>query len=159
MLVKSWKQRYCRHRVMKPIHLSRQPLRANLIAIALTVLALLLSGLAPQGFMPTQTANGFSIELCSGHAKNKLAITPDHPDYAMLAIVYGGPEQPDTPNSETGSSVCTYAAASGTSLISSAPTIMITDHIVAQHEPEAQRHFAVRNRINIPPATGPPDAV
>lgn len=159
MLVKACRQYYRSAKVMKSGLLSQRPLQGNLMSIALTVLALLLSALAPQGFMPTQTANGFSIELCSGHANNKLAITPDHPDYAMLAMVYGGQEQPDTPNSETGSSVCTYAAASGTSLISAAPAITLTDHIAAPHEPEAHRHFAVRNRINLPPATGPPVAV
>ncbi len=133
-----------------------KPLRGKLLSITLAVFALLLSALAPQGFMPSQTTAGFSIELCSGHGTSKLAITPDHPDYAMLAMVYGGPEKPDSPNSETGSSVCSYAASSGASLISTSPTIAINDQIVAAHVPEIQRHFAVRNRINIPPATGPP---
>ncbi|WP_109357342.1 hypothetical protein [Sphingorhabdus sp. EL138] len=129
------------------------------MTITLTVVALLLSALAPQGFMPKYSTDGFSIELCSGHANNKLAITPDHPDYAMLAMVYDGPEKPDTPNSETGNSVCTYAASSGAGLISAASAITLSDHVMAPHVPEAQRHFAVRNRINIPPATGPPVAV
>ncbi|WP_108812638.1 DUF2946 family protein [Sphingorhabdus sp. Alg231-15] len=134
----------------------QKPLRGKLLSITLAVFALLLSALAPQGFMPSQTADGFSIELCSGHGISKLAITPDHPDYAMLAMVYGGPDQPESPNSETGSSVCGYAASSGASLISTPPTIAINDQVMAPHVPEVQRHFAVRNRINIPPATGPP---
>lgn len=141
---------------MNSAPLSRPPLQGNLVSIALTVFALLLSALAPQGFMPTQTENGFSIELCSGHANNKLAITTDHPDYALLAMVYGDQKQPDVPNSETGASVCTYAAASAGSLISAAPTIARTDQITAPHEPETRHHFVIRNRINLPPATGPP---
>lgn len=159
MLVKARKQDYTSANTMSSDILSRRPLRSNLLSITLTVLALLLSALAPQGFMPTQTENGFSIELCSGHANNKLAIAPDHADYALLAMVYGDQEQPAPLNSETGGSVCTYAAASGASLISAAPTIAITDQITASHEPETQRHFAIRNRINLPPATGPPVAV
>lgn len=159
MLVKIREHDYKSAETMNSNLLSRQPLPGNLVSIALTVLALLLSALSPQGFMPTQTANGFSIELCSGHANNKLAITPDHPDYAMLAMVYGGQEQPDTPNSDTGSSVCTYAVASGASLISATSAITVTDPIIALHNPEVRRHFGIHNRINLPPATGPPVAV
>lgn len=135
---------------------SRRPLQRNLVSLSLTMLALFLTVLAPQGFMPTQTANGFSIELCSGHTDNKLAITPDHPDYALLAMVYGDPEQQDTPEPEADSSVCTYAAGSGASPVASAPTIALTNQITAPHESAAQRHLTIRNRINIPPATGPP---
>lgn len=135
---------------------SRRPLQRNLVSLSLTILALFLTVLAPQGFMPTQTANGFSIELCSGHADSKLAITSDHPDYALLAMVYGGPEQQDPPEPEADSSVCTYAAGSGVSLLASATTIALTNAVAAPYEPEAQRHLTVRNRINIPPATGPP---
>ncbi len=159
MLVKACKQDYTSANAMNSDILSRRPLQGNLLSITLTVLALLLSALAPQGFMPAQTANGFSIELCSGHANDKLAITPDHPDYALLAIIYADQEQPDPLNSETGSSVCTYAAASGASLISAGPTIAVADQITASHEPKTQRHFAIRNRLNIPPATGPPVTV
>lgn len=151
MLAKGSKQDYRSAIIMKAAIPSRWPLQGKLVSVTLTVLALLLSALAPQGFMPKYAADGFSIELCSGHANNKLA-TPDHPDYAMLALVYGGQEQPDIPNSETGSSVCTYAASSGVSLISATPAIALTDQVMA----ETQRHFAVRNRLNIPPATGPP---
>ncbi len=122
-------------------------------------LALLLTALAPQGFMPTQTANGFSIELCSGHTDKTLAITRDHPDYALLEMVYGEPEQQDEPESKADNSVCTYAAGSGPSLLASAPTIARTNIVAARHEPTAPRHFTVRNRINIPPATGPPVTV
>lgn len=138
---------------------SRRPLQGNFVALSLTVLALLFSALAPHGFMPSQTANGFSIELCSGHTNKTLAITPGHPDYALLAMVYGSPEQQDPPEQQTDSSICAYAAASGTSLLASAPTIALVSVIVAPHEPDAQRHFAIRNRINTPPATGPPAIV
>ncbi|QTD56682.1 DUF2946 family protein [Parasphingorhabdus cellanae] len=126
------------------------------ILYSLAMLAILLTALVPQGFMPAQTANGFSIQLCSGHENSKLAITSEHPDYAMLAMVYGGPEQPESPAPESESPICTYAAASSASLLASAPAIALVDRISASHQPETRSHFAVRNRINIPPATGPP---
>lgn len=138
---------------------SRRPLQGNFLALSLTVLALLFSALAPQGFMPSQTANGFSIELCSGHTNKTLAITPGHPDYALLAMVYGGPERQDAPEPQADNSFCTYAAASGASLLASAPTIARTNVVAARYEPAARRHSTVRNRINIPPATGPPSIV
>ncbi|MEP2102859.1 MAG: hypothetical protein ABJP02_06080 [Parasphingorhabdus sp.] len=134
-------------------------MQIKIASYLIALLSVLLGSLAPQGFMPTRTIDGFSIELCSGHANKKLAITSDHPDYALLAIVYGGPEQQDTPAPETEGSVCTYAAASGATLLASAPTIALTDLIAALHEPTAERHFVIRNRINIPPATGPPATV
>lgn len=136
-----------------------RPLQGNFVALTLTVLALLFSAVAPQGFMPSQTVNGFSIELCSGHTNKTLAITPGHPDYALLVMVYGGTEQQDAPEPQADSSVCTYAAASGASLLTSDPTVALFNAIVAPHEPDAPRRFTVRNRINIPPATGPPVTV
>lgn len=133
--------------------------KANHAVRFFAILAVLLGALAPQGFMPTQSVNGFSIELCSGHANSKLAITPDHPNYAMLAMVYGSPEQQDAPAPEVESSSCTYAAASGVSLLASGPTIALSDATAVPRQTDTQRRFAVRNRINIPPATGPPVTV
>lgn len=132
-----------------PIHRSK-----ILFLYPLALLAVFLTALAPQGFMPDQSADGFSIKLCSGHADTSLAITPDHPDYALLSMVYGGPVEQDAP--EAGNPVCIFAAATGAALLASAPTITLRDHIVAPHEPEAQRRFAIRHRIDLPPSTGPP---
>ncbi|WP_229956425.1 hypothetical protein [Parasphingorhabdus litoris] len=126
------------------------------MSITLTVFALVLSALSPQGFMPTQDADGFSIRLCSGHANNKLTIMPDHPDYAMLAMVYGGPEPRDAPVPETENSVCSFASASGATLLTSGPVVALREEVSAPHEPVNRHHFVIRNRINIPPATGPP---
>ena len=133
--------------------------RAFSLLYPAALLAVFLMALAPQGFMPTRTVNGFSIELCSGHTNSKLAVTPDHPDYTLLAMVYGAPEQQDIPEPESENPVCPFAATSGISLLTAGSTIALINPTAAQHEPEAQRHFAVRNRINIPPATGPPVTV
>ena len=120
------------------------------------LLALILSALTPQGFMPSQTANGFSITLCSGHEDSKLAVTPDHPDYALLELVYGN-QQPDSePEPESETAACAFASGSSLGLASHSPTIANNAMAPISHEPDSERRFALRNRINIPPATGPP---
>lgn len=122
-------------------------------------LALLLSTLAPAGFMPTQTANGFSIELCSGHKGNKLAITPEHPDYALLAMIYGDGEESGESEPQSETPLCDFAAGSAAGLTSDAPDIAANAMVPALHVPAQAKRFAVRNRINNPPATGPPVSV
>lgn len=124
---------------------------------AFTLLALIISALAPQGFMPTQTASGFAIKLCSGHANNLLTIAPDDPDYALLKLVYGG-KQDDTPEpaSKQDTSVCAFAFASAFGPAAEPPVLSLPALQPATHEPSEPRRFALRNRINIPPATGPP---
>jgi len=136
-----------------PINIHSRP---AVILYPLALLAILLTALAPQGFMPDQSADGFSIKLCSGHADGKLAITPDHPDFDLLAMVYTEPAEPDTPEPETGNPVCIFAAATGAALLVSAPTIALHDQVSASHEPENQLRFAIRHRVNLPPSTGPP---
>ncbi|MEW4467291.1 hypothetical protein AB1K62_05595 [Parasphingorhabdus sp. JC815] len=123
----------------------------------LALLAVFLTALTPQGFMPGQSSDGFSIKLCSGHTDTSLAITPDHPDYALLSLVYGGPVEQDAP--EAANPVCIFAAATGAALLASAPTIALRDQVAAPHEPETQRRFAIRHRIDLPPSTGPPVTV
>lgn len=118
--------------------------------------AVILMAVTPQGFMPTSSANGFAITLCSGHADTKLAVTPDHPDYALLAMVYGGPEEQEAPADDGENTACSFASASTVSLLASAPSLLLHDVVTVQHLSVAPRRFAVRDRINIPPATGPP---
>lgn len=122
-----------------------------------TLLALIISALAPQGFMPTQTADGFAIKLCSGHANNLLTIAPDDPDYALLKLVYGG-KQNDTPEpaSKQDTSACAFAFGSALGPAAEAPVLSLPTLQPATHEPSEPRRFALRNRINMPPATGPP---
>ena len=122
---------------------------------AFTLLALLVSALAPQGFMPTQTADGFAIKLCSGHANNLLTIAPDDPDYALLKLVYGD-KQDETPEpvSKQDTSACAFAF--GSAFGPEPPVLSLPALQPATHEPSEPRRFALRNRINIPPATGPP---
>jgi len=124
---------------------------------AFALLALIVSALTPQGFMPTQTADGFAIELCSGHANNLLTIAPDDPDYALLKLVHGG-KQNDTPEpaSKQGTSVCAFAFGSAFGPAAAPPVLSLPVLQPATHEPSEPRRFALRNRINIPPATGPP---
>lgn len=134
-------------------------LKTNPAIHAFALLAMLVSALAPQGFMPTQTANGFAIELCSGHADSKLVIAPDNPDYELLALVYGQQDEnaPD-PEPEQSSPVCAFSGGASVGLTSAAPDFNIPTLAPATHEPSEPRRFALRNRINIPPATGPPVA-
>jgi hypothetical protein len=124
---------------------------------AFALLALIISALAPQGFMPTQTASGFAIKLCSGHANNLLTIAPDDPDYALLKLVYGG-KQDDTPEpaSKQDMSACAFAFGSAFGPAAEAPALSLPTLQPAPHESSEPRRFALRNRINIPPATGPP---
>tara|TARA_R110002124_G_scaffold129145_1_gene290284 strand:+ start:838 stop:1284 length:447 start_codon:yes stop_codon:yes gene_type:complete len=124
---------------------------------AFTLLALLVSALAPQGFMPTQTADGFAIKLCSGHANNLLTIAPDDPDYALLKLVYGD-KQDETPEpvSKQDTSACAFAFGSAFGPAAEPPVLSLPALQPATHEPSEPRRFALRNRINIPPATGPP---
>lgn len=121
------------------------------------LLALIISALSPSGFMPTQTEQGFAIKLCSGHADSKLAIKPDHPDYATLALIY---DQRDEPEPESGpeafEQACAFSGGASIGLASSAPTLDRDVIAPVKHEPSEPRRFALRNRINIPPATGPP---
>ncbi len=132
-------------------------LKTNPAIHAFALLALLVSALVPQGFMPTQTAGGFAIKLCSGHADSKLVITADNPDYELLALVYGLQDEdaPD-PEPEQSPPVCAFAGGASVGLASTAPHLHIPTLAPATHEPSEPRRFALRNRINIPPATGPP---
>lgn len=132
--------------------------RTNPATHFVAVLALIISALAPSGFMPTQTELGFAIKLCSGHADSKLAITPDHPDYATLALVYGQQDEP-VPESEPEASkqACAFSGGASIGLASSAPEFNSNIIAPVTHEPSEPRRFALRNRINIPPATGPPE--
>ncbi|MEH6663118.1 MAG: hypothetical protein V7679_15840 [Parasphingorhabdus sp.] len=132
-------------------------LKTNPAIHAFALLAILLSALAPQGFMPTHSASGFAIKLCSGHADSKLVITPDNPDYDLLTLIYGQQEEtaPD-PEQEPSTPACAFAGGTSFGLASSAPEIAIYILAPATHEPSEPRRFALRNRINIPPATGPP---
>lgn len=124
---------------------------------AFALLSLLVSALAPQGFMPTRTAGGFAIKLCSGHANNLLTISPDDPDYALLKLVYGG-KQDETPNpaSQQDTSTCAFAFGSAFGPAAEAPVLSLPALAPVTHESSELRRFALRNRINIPPATGPP---
>jgi hypothetical protein len=130
----------------------------NPTSYLVALFALIVSALAPSGFMPTQTEQGFAIKLCSGHADSKLAITPDHPDYATLALIYGQQDEP-VPESEPEASAqaCAFSGGASIGLASSAPDLEIRTLAPAIHEPSEPRRFALRNRINIPPATGPPN--
>ena len=127
---------------------------------AFTLLALIISALAPQGFMPAQTAEGFAIKLCSGHANNLLTIAPDDPDYALLKLVYGD-KQDETPEpaSKQDSPICAFALGTAFGPASEAPLLALPTLQPIAHQPSEPRRFAVRNRINIPPATGPPVTV
>jgi len=140
---------------MNQVRLFSGFLKTNITLQILAILTLLVSALAPQGFMPTQTANGFAIKLCSGHADNKLTITRDHPDYDLLALVYGPQEQPKS-EPETTAPACAFAANSVVGLASIGPVIALAIIAPATHQPTAARRFALRHRINTPPATGPP---
>lgn len=132
-------------------------LKTNPAIHAFALLAILVSALVPQGFMPTQTASGFAIKLCSGHADSKLVITPDNPDFDLLTLVYGQQdESAPNPEPEQSSPACAFAGGTSFGLASSAPEFEIPALAPAMHEPSEPRRFALRNRINIPPATGPP---
>ncbi|AMO71990.1 hypothetical protein AZE99_09125 [Sphingorhabdus sp. M41] len=121
------------------------------------MLAILVSALTPQGFMPTHTASGFAIKLCSGHADSKLVITPDNPDFDLLTLVYGQQnESAPEPEQEPSTPACAFAGGTSFGLVASAPELAMSTLPPAMHEPSEPRRFALRNRINIPPATGPP---
>ncbi|WP_159643269.1 hypothetical protein [Sphingorhabdus sp. 109] len=125
----------------------------------MALLAILLSLLTPQGFMPDQADQGFVIKLCSGHADSKLAIAPDHPDFDLLTLVYGEQEKnTPEPEPEQSSPACAFAGSAGFGLASSTPEFQFSKLASATHEPSEPRRFVLRNRINIPPATGPPIA-
>ncbi|PHR21293.1 MAG: hypothetical protein COA41_03105 [Sphingopyxis sp.] len=143
----------------RPFSLSRF-LKTKAALHAFAVLALVVSVLAPQGFMPTQTAEGFAIKLCSGHANNLLTVAPDDPDYALLKLVYGD-NQKDTPEPASKQDISACAFAFGSAFGPAAETPMLSPPTLqpATHDPSEPRRFALRNRINIPPATGPPVAV
>lgn len=142
----------------RPFSLSRF-LKTNPAIHAFALLALLLSALAPQGFMPSRTASGFAIELCSGHPGSKLVVTPDNPDFELLSLVYGQTDdQTPNPEPEQSHAACAFAGGASVGLASTAPDANITALAAASHEPYEPRRFALRNRINIPPATGPPVA-
>jgi len=136
---------------------SFRPRSKAMVPALLALFALIINALAPQGFMPTHTASGFAIQLCSGHADNKLSVTPDNPDFDLLSLVYGQQDE-SAPESEQEQSTPACAFAGGTSfgLASSAPELAISTLAPAIHEPSEPRRFVLRNRINIPPATGPP---
>lgn len=127
---------------------------------AFALLAILVSALAPQGFMPTRSASGFAIELCSGHPGSKLVVAPDNPDFELLSLVYGQPDdQSPNPETEESPSACAFAGGASVGLASTAPDLDISALAPAIPAPSEPRRFALRNRINIPPATGPPVSI
>lgn len=135
-------------------------LKTRMAIHLLALLALIVSTLAPSGFMPAQTSGGFAIELCSGHANNLLTIAPDDPDYALLKLVYGGePDDRTTPGSKPETSPCAFAFGPTFGFTSDIPLLSLAPLQPASHAPSQPRRFAVRNRIDIPPATGPPVTV
>lgn len=143
----------------RPLYPSRF-LKTSPVIHAIGLLALLLSALAPQGFMPTQTTQGFAIKLCSGHANNLLTVARDDPDYALLKLVYGD-NQKETPEpaSKQDMSACAFAFGSAFGPAAEPPILSLPTLQPATHDPSEPRRFALRNRINIPPATGPPVSV
>ncbi|MEO0441849.1 MAG: DUF2946 family protein [Pseudomonadota bacterium] len=130
------------------------------VIFTIGLLAMLTSALAPTGFMPMQTDRGFAIVLCSGYGPELSDQSDPHAghtqgmDHSEHAGGHGDHSQSDMENS-----TCTYAGASGNILNSAPPKLSDTQLVTPQHEPDRRRHFAVRNRLNIPPATGPPDFV
>ncbi len=148
-----------RNTMTRPLPLSRF-LKTNPAIHAFALLAMLVGALAPQGFMPTQTTGGFAIKLCSGHADSKLSITPDNPDFELLSLVYG--QQDETapePEPEPSTPACAFAGGTSFGLAASAPELATSTLAPATHEPSEPRRFALHNRINVPPATGPPVTV
>ena len=84
-------------------------------------------------------------------------IAPDNPDYDLLALVYGQQdESAPEPEPEQSSPACAFAFGSAFGPASEAPVLALSTLQPATHEPSEPRRFALRNRINIPPATGPP---
>lgn len=126
----------------------------------LALLALFFGAWTPQGFMPMQTDQGFAIVLCSGYGPEVPAPNGAHADHAKgmdhseHAGDHGNHDRSDMENS-----TCAYAGASGTGLDSAPPKATANVLFTPQHIPDTPRLFAVRNRLNIPPATGPPASV
>ncbi|MEO9469646.1 hypothetical protein [Parasphingorhabdus sp.] len=116
--------------------------------------ALLIGALSPAGFMPMQTAQGFAIVLCSGYEMNMSSESPDHAEHdaAMDHSAHHG----DQDQSEMESNICAYAGGAGVGLDSSPLPTNGTPLVASSPKPGEPRQYAVRNRVNIPPATGPP---
>ncbi|NRD89292.1 hypothetical protein C8024_07315 [Sphingopyxis sp. BSNA05] len=110
----------------RPLALSRF-LKTNPAIHAFALLAMLLSTLAPQGFMPAHSASGFAIKLCSGHPDSKLVITRDNPDYDLLTLIYGQQdESAPEPGQEPSTPACAFAGGTGFGLASSAPELAMS---------------------------------
>ncbi|SIN85644.1 hypothetical protein SAMN02745824_2053 [Parasphingorhabdus marina DSM 22363] len=135
-------------------------LRTRLATPLLALLALFFGAWTPQGFMPMHTEQGFAIVLCSGYGPEVPLQDSAHTDHAegvdhsQHASGHGDHDQSDMENS-----TCTYAGAAGAGLDTSGPDASDASLVITPHEPERRRHFAVRNRLSIPPATGPPALV
>lgn len=129
-------------------------LKTNPIIQTLAVFALLIGTFSPAGFMPMQTAQGFAIVLCSGYEMNMSGESPDHAEHDAAmdhSAHHGDQDQPDME-----SDICAYAGGAGVGLDSAPLAADNTPLVTLAHKPAEPRQFAVRNRVNIPPATGPP---
>lgn len=131
-----------------------QFLKTNPFIQTLAVLALMIGALSPAGFMPMQTAHGFAIVLCAGYEMDQSSEHSDHAEHDPgmdHSAHHGDPDQADME-----SNICAYAGGSGFGLDSAPLAADDTALLSPSHEPGKPRQFAVRNRVNIPPATGPP---
>ncbi|MEM8919159.1 MAG: DUF2946 family protein [Pseudomonadota bacterium] len=126
----------------------------------LALLALFFGAWTPQGFMPMQTEQGFAIVLCSDYGPESPmngelfadhANSMDHSEHGAGHGEHG--------SSESENSTCTYAGSSNSGLDTTPVKTPSVATPAPQYMSHARHRFAVRNRINIPPATGPPDFV
>ena len=54
----------------------------------LLILALAFSAMAPKGYMPNFSDNGFSITICAGGVFEERVVDKDHPNYENLRLIY-----------------------------------------------------------------------
>jgi len=141
--------------------LPKQPPMFHRFSHFLVMLLLVVSAMAPSGFMPHFGPDGFSIDICSGSTDKKQVIDPDHPDYESLLLIHNlqNPQDDFSENEDKAfqiSADCTFAATSMDSL--SSDNVDISRLIAQDRErrgPAARETQKSAHGLR-PPATGPP---
>ncbi|WOE74391.1 hypothetical protein [Alterisphingorhabdus coralli] len=131
----------------------------HIILARLAVFAMLVSALAPAGFMPSWGENGFVISICSPGAAATATITADDPIYAKIAELERRmkSDAPDNDNThEEAMPDCAFAGAGALALIGDDWPNLTTIFPKVLHSAGRKNLSAFLSETLLPPSTGPP---
>lgn len=123
----------------------------------LLIAAMLFSALMPQGFMPSFSADGFTIKLCSGTQNDSLHVSRSDPQFELIALVNGIDldtlPSDDSKNTDT---PCAFAGMPVFAQPPQPPAIMASGGATAIMPVRNYQSLGAYRHAQTPPSTGPP---